>query len=324
MPADFDIIRDTTPAAAIRRGLVLAIGNFDGVHRGHRAVIAAAREMARRLGRPAYSLTFEPHPRDYFNPDSRQFRLSGERDKLRLLAGTGLDGAVVMTFDATRAATTAQDFINQDLIGRLGAAGVVAGYDFHFGKSRAGTPAFLEAEGRRLGFSVHIEPRRQADGLAVSSGVVRDALVAGDVGLAATLLGGPWFVSGEVVHGAKRGRDLGYPTANIALDPACGLAHGVYAVRVGRGAERFEGVANFGRRPMFDNGPPLLEIHLFDFAGDLYGAALDVAFIAFLRAEASFAGVDALIRQMDADSGRARTALAASQGAFPLLGELPG
>jgi riboflavin kinase/FMN adenylyltransferase len=303
--------------------MVLAIGNFDGVHRGHRAVIQAARTLAESQDCPAYALTFEPHPRDFFAPDTRQFRLSSERDKLRLLAGSGLDGAVVMRFNAARAATTAQDFINHDLVERLGVRGIVAGYDFHFGKGRAGTPDFLKAEGARRGIPVHIEPKRDADGHAVSSGTVRNALVAGDARLATTLLGYPWFVSGVVIHGAKRGRELGYPTANIALDPACGLRHGIYAVRIGRPGRRMEGVANFGRRPMFDNGAPLLEVHLFDVSEDLYDATLDVAFIDFIRAEMKFDGVDALIRQMNDDCARARAALAAAPDAFPILGELP-
>jgi riboflavin kinase/FMN adenylyltransferase len=322
MPPAFQIIRDTTPAGGIPRGAVVAIGNFDGVHRGHRAVIQAASDLGASLGGPSLALTFEPHPRDFFAPDAAQFRLTTERSKLRLLAATGLNGAVVMTFDAARAATSAQDFINHELIGRLGAAGIVAGYDFHFGKGRAGTPAFLIEEGKRLGIPVHIEPRRDADGYAVSSGAVRTALVEGHVAHAASLLGYPWFINGTVTHGAKRGRELGFPTANIATDPACGLRHGIYAVRVGIGARRVDGVANFGRRPMFDNGAPLLEVFLFDFTEDLYGRELDVAFIEFIREEVRFDGVDALIRQMGDDCTRARAAHAAAGGIFPALGDI--
>lgn len=322
MPNAFRIIRDSTPIHEIPRGATVAIGNFDGVHRGHRAVIRSAIDLAATVGGPALALTFEPHPRDFFAPATSQFRLSGETGKLRLLAATGLDGAVVMAFNAARAATTAQDFVNHELVEWLGVGGIVAGFDFHFGKGRTGTPAFLMEEGKRLGIPVHIEPRRDADGHAVSSGVVRGALIEGDVAHAASLLGYPWFITGTVIHGAKRGRELGFPTANILPDPACGLRHGIYAVRVGCEGRKRDGVASFGRRPMFDNGVALLEVFLFDFTGDLYGKEIDVAFIDFIRDEMRFDGLDALIRQMNDDSARARAVLAASGGAFPPLGDI--
>jgi riboflavin kinase/FMN adenylyltransferase len=266
-------------------------------------------------------VTFEPHPRSFFQPNVPQFRLSSERDKLRLLAATGLDGAVVMAFDARRAATSATDFIANDLVARLGVSGIAVGYDFHFGKGRAGTPTLLQSEGARLGIPVHVEKRHETNGITVSSGSIRDALGQGHVDRAETMLGYPWFVSGEVRHGDKRGRDLGYPTANLALDPGCRLRHGIYAVRVGLSGKRLDGVASFGTRPMFDNGAPLLEVHLFDFAGDLYGQSLDVAFIGFLRDEMKLASMEALMAQMDADSTAARAALAADPG-FPALGEI--
>ena len=302
MTPDFTVIRDTTPAAAIPRGAVVAMGNFDGVHLGHRAVIAAALRMGRAHGKPAFAVTFEPHPRSFFSPNSPQFRLSDETNKLRLLAGTGLAGAVVMTFDKARAGTSAQDFIHHDLIERLGISGIAVGYDFHFGKGRVGSPSLLVSEAPRLGIEVDVQAHVDIDERPVSSSAIRMALAEGQIDDATAMLGGPWFVTGEVIHGEKRGRDLGYPTANIRLDKNCGLKHGIYAVRVGRGAERFDGVASFGRRPTFDNGAPLLEVFLFDFKGDLYGAALDVAFIGFIRDELKFDGIDALIRQMDDDS----------------------
>ncbi|MDR3466697.1 MAG: bifunctional riboflavin kinase/FAD synthetase [Xanthobacteraceae bacterium] len=319
LPA-FSVIRDTTPSSAIPPGSVVALGNFDGVHLGHRAVINAALEMGRRHGHPAFAVTFEPHPRSFFSPNTPQFKLTELPDKLRLLAATGLAGAVVMTFDARRAATPAMDFINHDLIGRLGISGISVGFDFHFGKGRSGSPDLLKREAPRLGLEVHIQPHIDVEGRAVSSTAIRNALGQGEIDEATALLGYPWFISGEVIHGEKRGRDLGYPTANIRLGPACGLRHGIYAVRVGRDGERFEGVASFGTRPTFDNGAPLLEVFLFDFKGDLYGRRLDVAFIAFLREELKFDGVDALIRQMNEDSARARAALAAAPEAFPRLG----
>src|SRR6476660_6900768 len=312
MTPGFTVIRDSTPAAAVPKGTVVAMGNFDGVHLGHRAVIAAALQMGRSHGKPAFAVTFEPHPRSFFSPNSPQFRLSDETNKLRLLAGTGLAGAVVMTFDKGRAGTSAQDFIHHDLIGRLGISGIAVGYDFHFGKGRVGSPSLLLSEAPRLGIEVDVQAHVDIAERPVSSSAIRMALAEGQITDATAMLGAPWFASGEVIHGEKRGRAFGYPTANIRLDKNCGLKHGIYAVRVGRGGARFDGVASFGRRPTFDNGTPLLEVFLFDFEGDLYGAALDVAFIGFIREELKFDGVEALVRQMEDDSSRARAALAAA------------
>lgn len=326
MTPGFTVIRDLTPDAAIPRGAVVAMGNFDGVHLGHRAVITAALQMGRSHGKPAFAVTFEPHPRSFFSPNSPQFRLSDEASKLRLLAGTGLDGAVVMTFDKGRAGTSAQDFIHHDLIRRLGISGIAVGYDFHFGKGRVGSPSLLVSEAPRLGIEVDVQAHVDIAERPVSSSAIRMALAEGQIDDATEMLGGPWFVTGEVIHGEKRGRDLGYPTANIRLDKTCGLKHGIYAVRVGRGQgkdqQRFDAVASYGRRPTFDNGAPLLEVFLFDFKGDLYGCKLDVAFIGFIRDELKFDSIDALIRQMDDDSARARAALAAAPDAFPRLGEI--
>jgi riboflavin kinase / FMN adenylyltransferase len=322
MTPGFTVIRDTTPADAIPRGAVVAMGNFDGVHLGHRAVIAAALRMGRAHRSQAFAVTFEPHPRSFFSPNSPQFRLSDEASKLRLLAGTGLSGAVVMTFDKSRAGTTAQDFIHHDLIQRLGISGIAVGYDFHFGKGRVGSPSLLVSEAPRLGIEVDVQAHVDIAERPVSSSAIRMALAEGQIDDATEMLGGPWFVTGEVIHGEKRGRDLGYPTANIRLDKTCGLKHGIYAVRVGRGAERFNAVASYGRRPTFDNGAPLLEVFLFDFKGDLYGSKLDVAFIGFIRDELKFDNIDALIRQMDDDSAKARAVLAGAPDAFPKLGEI--
>jgi len=322
MTSRFLVVRDATPSNLIPQGAVIALGNFDGVHLGHRAVIGAAQRMARARGSLAYAMTFEPHPRDFFNKGAPQFRLTDEVNKLRLLAGTGLDGAVVMTFDAARAATSAQDFINHDLIDRLGISGLSVGYDFHFGKGRQGSPALLQAEAQRLKIDVHVEPHFDIGSHAVSSTAIRAALMEGRLGDATAMLGYPWFVTGEVIHGEKRGRDLGYPTANMRLDPAVALRHGIYAVRAGFDGARYDGVASFGRRPTFDNGAPLLETFLFDFKGSLYGKTLDIAFVAFIRPELKFDSIEALIRQMDDDSAKARAALAVDPGAFPLLGQV--
>ncbi|HEY0851994.1 MAG TPA: bifunctional riboflavin kinase/FAD synthetase [Bradyrhizobium sp.] len=322
MPSKFIVIRDATPASAIPRGGVVAMGNFDGVHLGHRAVIGAALQIGRAHGRPAFAVTFEPHPRSFFSPNSPQFRLTTETNKLRLLAGTGLAGAVVMTFDKARAGTSAQDFIHHDLIERLGISGIAVGYDFHFGKGRTGSPSLLVAEAPRLGIEVDVQAHVDIDERPVSSTAIRMALAEGQIADANAMLGGPWFVTGKVIHGEKRGRGLGFPTANIRLDKNCELKHGIYAVRVGRGAERLDGVASFGRRPTFDNGAPLLEVFLFDFKGDLYGAELDVAFISFIRDELKFDSVDALVTRMNEDSARARADLAAAPDAYPKLGSI--
>ena len=315
-PKRFLVVRDTAPDGALR-GAVLAMGNFDGVHRGHQAVIAVALERASEFGGPAGVLTFEPHPRDFFHPGEPLFRLTDEPTKLRLLAGAGLDGAVVLTFNAALAATTAEDFVAHILVGRFAISGVIVGFNFHFGKDRTGSPAFLTEQGRKHGFAVDIVPPFELDGRPVSSGPIRDALIAGRVTDAAVLLGFPWFVSGKVIHGDKRGRELGFPTANLELDASCGLRHGVYAVRVSVDGRRYDGVANFGRRPMFDSGAVLLEVFLFDFAGDLYGRDVDVAFIEWIREEKLFSTVDELVRNMNSDAAQARASLAKARDVFP-------
>ncbi len=314
-PKRFRVVRDAAPDDALRSA-VLAIGNFDGVHRGHRAVIAAARARAVTLAAPAGVLTFEPHPRAFFHPQEGLFRLTDEAAKLRLLATTGLDGAIVLTFDAALASLTAEEFVSRILLERFALRGAVIGFNFHFGKGRAGTPAFLAAEGERRGFSVDIVPPLADGGRTIASGPIREALIAGRVEEAAELLGYPWFVSGIVTHGDKRGRELGFPTANIRLDPSCRLRHGVYAVRAQVEGRRYDGVANFGRRPMFDDGSVLLEVFLFDFSGDLYGCRIDVAFIGWIREEAVFASVAALVRRMHDDVAAARDALARAKGTF--------
>ncbi len=315
-PKRFLVVRDTGPAGALR-GAVLAIGNFDGVHRGHRAVIAVARDRAKSLAKTAAVLTFEPHPRTFFKPGEKLFRLTDEATKLRLLASTGLGGAIVLTFNADLANVTAAEFVSRILVGRFAISGAVIGFNFHFGKNRGGSSDFLAAEGHKYGFSVDVVPALEINGRPVSSGPIRDALAAGRLDEATALLGFPWFVSGDVIHGDKRGRELGFPTANLRLDAACGLRHGVYAVRVAFGGRRYDGVASFGRRPMFDNGAVLLEVFLFDFAGDLYGQRIDVAFIEWIRDEQVFGSVDELVVRMKEDSRLARAALARAGDAFP-------
>lgn len=315
-PKRFLVVRDTASDGALR-GTVLAMGNFDGVHRGHRAVIASALDRAKMLGKPAAVLTFEPHPRAFFKPGEPLFRLTDAATKLRLLAATGLDGAIVLTFDEALANLSAEDFVRRILVERFAVAGAAIGFNFHFGANRAGSPDFLAAEGKRHGFAVDVVPPLRDRGRPVSSQPIREALAAGRLDAAAELLGYPWFLSGTVIHGDKRGRELGFPTANLKPDPTCGLRHGIYAVRAAVGGRRHDGVASFGRRPMFDAGTVLLEIFLFDFSGDLYGADMDVAFIGFLRDEAKFASAEELIRQMQEDARLAREVLGRAPNTFP-------
>ena len=290
------------------KGGVVAVGNFDGVHRGHATLFARARADADRLGVPAVALTFEPHPRTYFRPDVPVFRLTPVDAKARLLAALGIDGLIVATFDKAFASQPAEEFVTAVLHDRFALHAAVVGHDFHFGKGRLGTPAVLSEAGERLGFTVDVvQPVGDADGVPFASTDIRAALVAGDIARANHLLGYRWFTIATVVVGDRRGRHLGYPTANLRLAPDCGLAHGIYAVRVRTpdGSVR-DGVASFGRRPTFDNGPPLLEVHLFDFTGDLYGKTLVVSFLAWLRPEQKFASADALIAAMRDDSAAAR------------------
>jgi riboflavin kinase/FMN adenylyltransferase len=316
-PSAFTVVRNGDPVPERIKGAFVAIGNFDGVHRGHRAVIDAAIAHAKKNGGPAIALTFEPHPRAFFQPDRPLFRLTPEAAKLKLLAAAGLDGAVVMTFGAALAKVTAEDFVADILVRRLAITGAVAGADFHFGKGRQGTPDFLRHEGKLRGFAVDLIPPFLVDGKPVSSSAIREALSRGEVERASALLGYPWFVGGKVVHGEKRGRDLGFPTANVALDPACALAQGIYAVRVLAKGAIHDGVASFGRRPTFGEGAPLLEIYLFDFSGNLYGEEVTAAFIGWIRPELKFDAVGDLVQRMNEDSRLAREKLARAGGVFP-------
>jgi riboflavin kinase / FMN adenylyltransferase len=328
MPPFFTVVRDSVdhaaPQAGALAGAVLALGNFEGVHRGHRALIDTALARARERGSKAAVLTFEPHPRAFFKPDEPVFRLSSVEAKLRLFAARGLDGAVIMAFDAALAALEAWEFVDRILIDRYRISGAVVGFDFRFGKGRVGSSEFLAEEGNKRGFTVDIIAPVTDGNRRISSGEIRAALAEGDVDDAMNLLGYPWFITGEVVHGDKRGRELGYPTANLRLDPTCGLRHGIYAVRVGVGEKRYDGVASFGRRPMFDTGAVLLEVFLFDFSDDLYGRTIDVAFVAWIRHELKFDSVEELVRRMDEDSRIARAALARVPEAFPPVAPLSG
>jgi riboflavin kinase / FMN adenylyltransferase len=310
-PRAFAVCRDGEAVPEALRGAVVAMGNFDGVHRGHKALVDAAIAQARAHGAPAAVLTFEPHPREFFAPQKPLFRLTPEPAKLTVFRKLGLDGTFVRRFDAALAGTTAADFVDRLLGRELGVSGIVVGHDFHFGKGREGTPALLEERARQNGWACVIVPPVTLEGRLLSSGAVRAALEAGEIAFANALLGHRWFVEGEVRHGDKRGRGLGFPTANIRLPDSCTLRHGIYAVRaaLGRGEVR-DGVASFGRRPTFDNGAPLLEVFLFDFADDLYGRALQVEFANWIRGEERFGNAEALVARMKKDVMQARQMLA--------------
>jgi riboflavin kinase / FMN adenylyltransferase len=296
------------------RGASAAMGNFDGVHRGHRAVIEAAR--AARPGAPLGVVTFDPHPRRFFQPDLEPFALTDFETKARRLSIVGVDVLYALPFDRALASMSPATFCEEILVGALGLDHVAVGADFCFGARRAGDGATLRAEGARLGFGVTLAPLAAEGDEVISSTAIRAALREGRPEEAARMLGHWHRIEGPVEHGEKRGRTLGYPTANIALGDLALPRFGVYAVKVDildgphRGTRG--GVASLGVRPMFGRNRPNLEVHLFDFSGDLYGARLSVALVAWLRGEEVFDGLDALIAQMGADSEAARARLAAA------------
>ena len=311
-------IDPTRPPAGLEKA-VYAVGNFDGVHRGHAAVIARTQALAAERGAPAAVLTFEPHPADYFAGRPVVFRLTPLSIKVRIFQAFGLAGAAALTFDAALAGLTAEEFVEEALVARLGVGAVVVGRDFHFGRARGGTPDFLARAGARLGFAVEIVDKVEApiEGRdeVVSSSAIRRALERGDVEAAARGLGRDYVMNGIVARGQRLGRELGVPTANLALEPTNRLAFGVYAVRAAVNRKVFGGVASFGVRPTVNSGAPLLEVHLFDFSGDLYGQEMEVAFLARLREERKFASLEALKAQMARDMAQARALLAASPAA---------
>ncbi|WP_332718637.1 bifunctional riboflavin kinase/FAD synthetase [Pelagibacterium mangrovi] len=294
------------------KGGVIAIGNFDGCHRGHQQVFAAAREMAAKKGVPSVMLTFEPHPRDVFAPKPFLHRLTYADQKARLAEALGFDAIAIMEFSRELASVEAADFVSRFLLDALEVSGVVVGADFHFGKGRAGTPDFLLAQGEEKGFSVNICEMLDEGAEPVSSSRVRDALAQGDVATANALLGYHHFFSGTVIDGDKRGRALGFPTANMAVPETFGLAQGVYAVKVRLDGEVFDGVSAYGK-PMFDNTKPPFETFILDFDRDIYGKTLEVALVCHVRGQMKFADLDSLVAEMarDTQSARITTAQAA-------------
>jgi riboflavin kinase/FMN adenylyltransferase len=296
---------------------VLAIGNFDGLHRGHRAVIEAARSLATSLAKPFAALCFDPHPRSFFRPSEPVFRLTPDPLKAEILAHWGVDGLMILPFNADLAATSAQDFVEKIVFGTLGASGVVVGHDFHFGKGREGSPAFIETICTQHGRASCIVSPLKDGAEPVSSSAIRAALAEGNMPLANRLLGYRYLFESDVRHGEKIGRTLGYPTANLKMPENSVLKHGIYAVRASLGGRVYGGVASYGRRPTFDNGAPLFEAFLFDFSGDLYGKILAVECLQYLRGEEKFASVDDLIVQMNKDADEARAIVAAPIEASP-------
>lgn len=292
------------------RGGVVALGNFDGFHLGHQAVVGRAIARARAEGRPALVATFDPHPVRFFRPDAPPFRLTTLEQRERLFAEAGADAMIVFHFDAALAGLSAAAFVDERLVGLLGAAGVVTGEDFTFGKGRDGNVAVLRELGVNRGIAAEAVAPVTLDGEPVSSSRIRAALQSGDCATATRLLTRPFAIEGVVQHGDKLGRTIGYPTANIALDRYLRPRYGIYAVR-GRlpDGRVLDGAASLGIRPTFDPPKELLEPFFFDFSGDLYGQTVEVELHAFLRDEAKFDGLEALTRQMDADCAEARRLL---------------
>jgi riboflavin kinase/FMN adenylyltransferase len=301
--------RDPVPEGL--RGAVIALGNFDGFHLGHQAVVAEAVGWARGEGRPAIVATFDPHPVRHFAPHVPAFRLTTLDQREELFAAAGADAMLVFDFDDALAATTAEDFVGLLLGSHIGAAGVVTGEDFTFGKGRGGDVALLAEVGAKHGIAARAVGPVMEGGLPVSSSRVRDALKAGDCETATQLMTRPFAVRGPVIHGDKRGREIGYPTANLELGAYLRPRYGIYAVtaRVVDSGELLKGAANLGIRPSFDPPQEFLEPYFFDFTGDLYGRQIEVALHHFLRPEVKFDSLAELKAQMAEDCARARELL---------------
>lgn len=306
------IFRHPSSLPPTARGAVVAIGNFDGIHLGHQAVIGIAGRLAGDAGAPQAVLTFEPHPRSVFQPGGPPFRLTPFRVKMQLLRRLGVEILFNLRFDLALASRSAEDFVRSVLVAGLGIRHAVVGYDFVFGNRRRGTARLLTEMGRELGFGVTtVEPVQAGDAI-YSSTRIRHLLEEGKPREAASLLGRPWEIDGRVERGDQRGRAIGFPTANLLLADYLRPAAGVYAVRagIGRNGAWHDAVANFGRRPTFGGTDLRLEVHLFDFAGDLYGQHLRVQLIDHIRPERKFSGLDSLKAQIAADAEQARAILA--------------
>lgn len=303
------VLNSTDFIPAFAKGAAIAIGNFDGVHRGHQALIAEAVGKARALGRPSGVIVFEPHPRQYFAPEEPHFPLTPLKEKLRVLETLGLKLVVVLPFDARMASLTAEAFIDEILVANLAVGHVVIGYDFFFGRKRGGNPQTMRDGGSRFGFGVTVvEPVAHA-GEVFSSSEIRLKLARGDVAGAAHALGRNWRVSGTVIGGAKRGTGMGFPTANVPMPHGTALGHGIYAVHAIVDGQRHDAAAYLGTRPTFDDGMPVLEVFLLDFDGDLYGREMTVEFIGYIRPDRKFADAHELVAQMEKDVAAVRLIL---------------
>ena len=301
------------PIPEALRGAVLALGNFDGFHRGHQAVVGRAVARGAHERRPVIVATFDPHPVRHFKPDAAPFRLTTLDQRERMFAAAGADAMLVFRFDGALAGTSAEEFVSDLLAHRIGASAVVTGDDFTFGARRGGNAAVLRELGAAHGIVAETVAPVLLDGEPVSSSRIRDALKSGDPGTATHLLTRPFAIEGVVVHGDKRGRTLGWPTANVELGSYQRPAYGIYAVRVRLDDNsEHDGVANLGVRPMFDPPKELLETVLFDWEGDLYGRTIEVALHHFIRPEMKFDGVEALMAQMDQDAAEAQRLLSSS------------
>lgn len=299
------------PVPAPLRNAVVALGNFDGFHRGHQAVVARARAIAREEGRPLIVATFSPHPSRIFNPDVPFFRLTTLDQRARLFAAAGADAMLVFNFTRELAAVSADDFIDDWLIGLIGAAVVVTGQDFTFGRGRSGSVMALQQRGPELGLRAESVGAVSDEDGPISSSRIREALQNGDCATATRLLTRPFAIEGVVQHGDKLGRSIGFPTANIPFDRYQRPAFGIYAVRGHLADGRvLDGAANLGIRPTFDPPKELFEPHFFDFSGDLYGQTIEVDLVHFIRPEAKYDTLEALIAQIDADCTEAKRVLA--------------
>ena len=311
LPNQFQICEGINSFPESSKGNVVAIGNFDGVHQGHCAVLEDALAESDRTSTSALVITFEPHPRTVFRPEHPVFRLTPVIAKSDLVCALGFDGVWIIPFDNTFANLSADDFVNKFLIEKLKIKHAAIGYDFHFGKNRQGTPEFLLQQGEINGFSVSVvAPFEDDRSEIVSSSKIREALSAGDIDIANRMLGYRWFLDSEVMHGEKRGRELGFPTANLHLPAEYRLQFGIYSVRIFLHGKRFDGVASFGRRPTFDNGQPIFEVFIFDFSGDIYGETIRVVICSYLRAEQKFTNIEDLVAQMNIDVQNAKSDLA--------------
>ena len=306
------VLRDNAEAPGEARGGVVAIGNFDGMHRGHQQLLAVAKAEAAATSAPWGLVTFEPHPRALFRPEEPLFRLTPPEMKCRLAGALGADFTAILTFNKTLAGLEPGEFVDRVLVGQFGVSHVVTGYDFHFGRGRKGNPSTMTEFGRDRGFGVTIVDQvTDDDGMApFSSSSIRSALRHGRVADAAHQLGYWWTVTGPVVEGDRRGREIGFPTANFLLPAGCEPAEGIYAVRVRRHGHGLAGAGYIGKRPTFDTDRTFLEVYLLDFDEDIYGETLDVEFIDYIRGDARFDNAESLIQQMTADCETIRARLA--------------